>query len=136
MSNLGRLTLRGIDVIDLNGCGANTRALSAADVFAISDRGVLRIMGGADDFVNSPIDVWVLDDGGGVTIAGEDYARWVFSDATLFIDTDIGLNHPATTSTGGSSFGLIASNLGPPIGGLSSLDALGAEDWSVQLPIG
>jgi len=158
LSNLGGLTLRGIDVIDLNGSGANTLALSAADVLAVSDRGVLRIMGGADDFVNSPIDVWVLDEGGDVTIAGEDYARWMFGDATLFIDTDIGLNNPATTSGGGSSFGvilevwwsfglfdtdsssreLIGSTLDGFTGGgvLSLSDPLGAEELLVQVPVG
>lgn len=152
LSNLGGLTLRGIDVIDL-GSGANTLALSAADVLDVSDRGVLRIMGGADDFVNSPVDVWVLDEAGAVTIAGQEYARWTFDDATLFINTDIGLNNLAATSSGGASFGVVITMFGMFDTSLSASDGFGlsglsfssgmrvlppldpVEDLSVQLPV-
>lgn len=100
-NNLHGLDLRGIDVIDMNGAGANTLMLDADDVLRASDYGVLRVMGGADDFVNSPTDVWTRNDAGSVDIDGQHYVRWDFGDATLFIDADVGLNN---VTAGGDHF--------------------------------
>ena len=101
LRNLDHLDLRGIDVVNLNGSGANTLMLDARDLLDISDHNVLRVMGGADDSVTSPVDVWTRNDAGAVDIDGQHYNRWDFGDATLFVDSDIGLNNVVN---GGETF--------------------------------
>jgi Ca2+-binding RTX toxin-like protein len=101
LRNLNGLDLRSIEVVDLNGSGANTLMLDARDVLHLADHGVLRVMGGADDFVNSPSDAWTRNDAGAVDIDGQHYNRWDAGGASLLIDADVGLNNVAAN---GESF--------------------------------
>ncbi len=90
-----------IEVIDLNGAGANTLRLDAADVLAINTQHTLLVMGGADDSVISPTDVWTQNVAGAVDIGGQHYLAWDVGLAHLLVDADITLNN---VTPGGESF--------------------------------
>lgn len=97
----GTPRIEHVEVIDLNGAGANTLRVDAADVLAINDQHTLLVMGGADDSVISPTDVWTQNVAGAVDIGGQHYLAWDVGLAHLLVDADITLNN---VTPGGASF--------------------------------
>ncbi|MBK8957599.1 MAG: calcium-binding protein [Proteobacteria bacterium] len=85
--------IKGIEVIDLNGSGANTLRLDAADVLELNGQHSLLVMGGADDAVISPTDIWSQNFAGAVDIDGQHYLAWDAGAAHLLVDADISLNN-------------------------------------------
>jgi len=87
LSNLGALTLAGIEEIDLEGSGDNTLMLTLQDLLDLSDTDVLKVEGNAGDAVQSAGQGWVLagtDDDG-----GETYNVYTSGTGTLLVDLDI-----------------------------------------------
>lgn len=98
-NQLGGPNIRGIEVIDLNGTGANSLRLDADDVLALNAGHSLMVMGGADDAVISPTDVWTQNTAGAVDIDGQHYLAWDSGNAHMLIDADISLNNLAANGS-------------------------------------
>ena len=81
--------IKGIEVIDLNGSGANTLRLDVADVLELNGQHSLLVMGGADDAVISPTDIWSQNFAGAVDIDGQHYLAWDAGAAHLLVDAEV-----------------------------------------------
>jgi hypothetical protein len=84
--NAGSALLDRIEVIDLTGTGNNTLQVTAANILALSDTGVLRVVGNAGDVVGAGAG-WTFN--GTVTVSGASYFEYVKGGATLQVGTQV-----------------------------------------------